>query len=266
MLLETAIAAQTESKAANEVVELVLDTCRASRVSGLDKFANLKKLHLNGCGLTTLEGFPSLPKLEKLSLGDNNLSDGLEVLQDSGLVWLRHLGLANNKFSTIEQLKPLYNLPSLRDLDLFECPVTELPDYRDKVFVILPDLTYLDGFDADGVKKLDSDDDDDEEDVDEEDDDLLDSELEQSEGGDDDDEEGGEDLDSGLEEGEEDDFGEDDVKEGEEGDSLAGEAPFGIVGACSAQPGDSTKQLPQNTYGFYKDTRFDGGKSSDGPK
>ena len=37
---------------------------------------------------------------------------------------------------------------NLRDLDLFNCAVTEIEDYRDGVFGLIPALLYLDGFDA----------------------------------------------------------------------------------------------------------------------
>lgn len=40
------------------------------------------------------------------------------------------------------------SLPSLRDLDLFNCAVTEVENYRAGVFDLLPNLKYLDGFDA----------------------------------------------------------------------------------------------------------------------
>ena len=67
------------------------------------------------CGTTTadvlkdtLEGFPTLAKLEVLQLNDNQLTDGcLEALQDAGLLTLHTLSLAGNRFSTLESLEPL---------------------------------------------------------------------------------------------------------------------------------------------------------------
>ena len=107
MDLEAAIAAQTKDTPPNEVTELVLDTCKATKVSGLEKFSNLKSLTLNGCGLTTLDGFPTLPELRRLELSDNNISEGLEALQDAALFQLKSLSLAGNKFATLEDLDPL---------------------------------------------------------------------------------------------------------------------------------------------------------------
>ena len=69
--MEEAIQAQTRDRVPEEVTELVLDTCKAAKVTGLEKFSNLKLLTLNGCGLTSLEGFPTLPKLQRLELSDN---------------------------------------------------------------------------------------------------------------------------------------------------------------------------------------------------
>ena len=38
-------------------------------------------------------------------------------------------------------------LTNLRNVDLFNCEVTKLSDYREKVFELLPSLKFLDGFD-----------------------------------------------------------------------------------------------------------------------
>jgi len=107
MSLEAAIAQKTEGKPVTEVTELVLDQCKTSKVTGLSKFNNLKVLQLNDCGLTSLEDFPTLPSLQRLELADNNLSEGLDALQDAGLIQLRVLVLAGNKFAQVETLESL---------------------------------------------------------------------------------------------------------------------------------------------------------------
>ena len=109
--MEIAITNQIGGREPDAVTELVLDTCKATRVSGLEKFTKLKNLTLNGCGLTTLEGFPQLANLVRLELSDNNLSEGLEALQDACLVNLKALSLAGNKFATLESLEPLVRRP-----------------------------------------------------------------------------------------------------------------------------------------------------------
>ena len=114
MDLESAITAQTKDVPADQVTELVLDTCKATKVVGLDKFVNLRSLTLNGCGLSTLEGFPTLPDLRRLELSDNNLSEGLDGLQDAALFQLKSLSLAGNKFATLDDLDPLVRAASAR--------------------------------------------------------------------------------------------------------------------------------------------------------
>lgn len=45
----------------------------------------------------------------------------------------------------------------MKSLDLFNCEVTNLNDYRESVFKLLPQLTYLDGYDMDDQEASDSD-------------------------------------------------------------------------------------------------------------
>lgn len=53
------------------------------------------------------------------------------------------------------------SLKSLQSLDLFNCEITSLDDYRDSVFELLPQVTFLDGFDQEDNEAPDSDADDD---------------------------------------------------------------------------------------------------------
>lgn len=48
-------------------------------------------------------------------------------------------------------------LDNLKSLDLFNCEVTNLNDYRESVFKLLPQLTYLDGYDLEDREASDSD-------------------------------------------------------------------------------------------------------------
>ena len=57
---------------------------------------------------------------------------------------LTHLNLSGNKLKDISTLEPLKKLECLKSLDLFNCEVTNLNDYRESVFKLLPQLTYLD--------------------------------------------------------------------------------------------------------------------------
>lgn len=48
------------------------------------------------------------------------------------------------------------NLKNLKSLDLYSCEVTTLDDYRESVFELLPQLTYLDGYDQEDNEVPDS--------------------------------------------------------------------------------------------------------------
>ncbi|XP_029695910.1 acidic leucine-rich nuclear phosphoprotein 32 family member B-like isoform X1 [Takifugu rubripes] len=143
----------------SEVKELVLDNCRSDdgKIEGITaEFSNLELLSLINVGLSSVAEIPKLDKLKKLELSDNRISGGLEVLAER-LVNLTHLNLSGNKFKDISTLEPLKKLPQLKSLDLFNCEVTNLGDYRESIFKLLPQLTYLDGYDIDDCEASDSD-------------------------------------------------------------------------------------------------------------
>ncbi|XP_055772778.1 acidic leucine-rich nuclear phosphoprotein 32 family member B-like, partial [Salvelinus fontinalis] len=186
---------------AAEVRELVLDNSQSNegKIEGLtEEFVNLEFLSLINVGLFSVSNLPRLGKLKKLELGDNRISGGLDVLAEK-LPNLTHLNLSGNKLKDISTLEPLKKLGSLKCLDLFNCEVTNLNDYRESVFKLLPQLTYLDGYDVedreasdvDGVDDDDEggamDEDGEEEDFDEEDDEVSGDEEEEDLGIDDED-------------------------------------------------------------------------------
>lgn len=147
---------------------------------------NLESLSLINVGLTSLKGFPKLPNLKRLEMSDNRISGGLNLLHGSPK--LTHINLSNNKIRDAEALEPLKEFRGLKNLDLFNCDVTGIENYREKLFTLLPSLKFLDGFDKDEKEAPDSeaDDDDDvneldgsdEEDDDEEDGDVDDEDDE----------------------------------------------------------------------------------------
>lgn len=47
-------------------------------------------------------------------------------------------------------MEPLKELKHLERLDLEDTPLSELEDYREKVFTILPQLNIVDGYDKEG--------------------------------------------------------------------------------------------------------------------
>lgn len=166
--MQTRIELELRGKDSASIKELNLDNCRATQIEGLtDDFQSLETLSLINIGLTTLKGFPNLPNLKKLELSDNRISNGINFLL--GCLQLTHLNLSGNKIKELEVLGPLAKLEKLTHLDLFNCEITQLAEYRDKVFKLLPHLKYLDGFDKndqEDEEECDEEDDDDDEDED----------------------------------------------------------------------------------------------------
>ncbi|XP_045487844.1 acidic leucine-rich nuclear phosphoprotein 32 family member A isoform X2 [Pieris rapae] len=153
--MEKRIALELRGRNPSQIKELNLDNCRSTTIVGLtDEYINLEILSLNNAGLTTLKGFPTLPKLRKLELSDNRISHGLNFL--NGCKKLTHLNLSGNKIANLETLKPLEEFENLKNLDLFNNEVTNIEDYRNRVFALHPSLKYLDGFDKEDGEAEDS--------------------------------------------------------------------------------------------------------------
>uniref|UniRef100_UPI003AAC31BF acidic leucine-rich nuclear phosphoprotein 32 family member B isoform X10 n=1 Tax=Centroberyx gerrardi TaxID=166262 RepID=UPI003AAC31BF len=222
---------ELRNRTPSDVRELVLDNCRSNegKIEGLTaEFVNLEFLSLINVGLISVSNLPKLGKLKKLELSDNRISGGLDVLAEK-LPNLTHLNLSGNKLKDISTLEPLKKLDNLKSLDLFNCEVTNLNDYRESVFKLLPQLTYLDGYDMEDREASDSDgevdgdegeeeedEDGEEEDFDEEEDE--DEDEEEVEGEVDDEEDSGED-----EDGEVDDDDEDEDEDEDEAEAGKGE-------------------------------------------
>ncbi|KAM6409594.1 acidic leucine-rich nuclear phosphoprotein 32 family member A isoform 2-T2 [Rhynochetos jubatus] len=150
---------ELRNRTPSDVKELVLDNCRSyeGKIEGLtDEFEELEFLSTINVGLTSVANLPKLNKLKKLELSDNRISGGLEVLAEK-CPNLTHLNLSGNKIKDLGTMEPLKKLENLKSLDLFNCEVTNLNDYRENVFKLLPQLTYLDGYDRDDKEAPDSD-------------------------------------------------------------------------------------------------------------
>ncbi|XP_056616331.1 acidic leucine-rich nuclear phosphoprotein 32 family member A isoform X2 [Triplophysa dalaica] len=223
---------ELRNRTPSDVKELVLDNCRSNegKIEGLtDEFEELEFLSTINVGLTSVANLPKLNKLKKLELSDNRISGGLEVLAEK-CPNLTHLNLSGNKIKDLSTIEPLKKLESLKSLDLFNCEVTNLNDYRDNVFKLLPQLTFLDGYDKDDkeapdsdaeayVEGLDDDDDDEEEGEEEEyDEDAAPGDEDEEEGDDDDEEEGEEEEEEEIsgEEEEEEELNDGEVEDEEE--------------------------------------------------
>jgi len=201
--MEKRIELERRGKEPNQVQELNLDNARATQIEGLtDDYVSLENLSLINVGLTTLKGFPKLPKLTKLELSDNRISNGLGALKDCPL--LSDLNLSNNKVKDLEAIEPLKSFDNLTHLDLYNNDICNTDDYRTKVFKLLPNLKYLDGADADDNDEAEEESD--VEDVDEGED--GEAEANGAEEEDDDDDDDGEEGEEESEEGSDEDDGE----------------------------------------------------------
>lgn len=164
-IMEKRIELEKRGRNPAKIAELILDNCKSTSIVGLtEEFQNLEVLSLINVGLTSLKGFPALPSLRKLELSDNRIHGGLNAL--TCLPKLSYLNLSGNKIQDMETLEPLKDLKSLVTLDLFNCEVSILENYREKVFALIPSLIYLDGFDKEDNSE-------DEEDGEEEEDGIL---------------------------------------------------------------------------------------------
>ncbi|XP_016947603.1 acidic leucine-rich nuclear phosphoprotein 32 family member A isoform X2 [Drosophila biarmipes] len=159
--MEKRIELERRARKVNQITELNLDNCRSTSIVGLtDEYTALESLSLINVGLTTLKGFPKLPNLKKLELSDNRISSGLNYLTTSPK--LQYLNLSGNKIKDLETLKPLEEFKNLAVLDLFNNDATQVDNYREKIFKMLPSLNFLDGFDCNDEEVQSDGDDDDE--------------------------------------------------------------------------------------------------------
>jgi Leucine-rich repeat (LRR) protein len=151
-MLSKVVAIQASGIPKEEVEELILDDWKGTELTAsnqalLESFPNLQFLSMNSCGLRSLNHFPQLPKLIKLELNDNKITGGLEKL--AGISDLMQINLAGNLLRTLEDIRPLVlnkqtQLTSLVSIDLYDCPVASVPQYRETLFANLPSLEILD--------------------------------------------------------------------------------------------------------------------------
>uniref|UniRef100_A0A2I3GS84 Acidic leucine-rich nuclear phosphoprotein 32 family member n=1 Tax=Nomascus leucogenys TaxID=61853 RepID=A0A2I3GS84_NOMLE len=183
---------ELRNRAPSDVKELAVDNSRSNegKLKGLtDEFEELECLSTISGGLTSISNLPKLNKLKKLEL---RVSGGLEVLAEK-YPNLTDLNLSGNKIKDLSTIEPLKKLEKLKSLDLFNCEVTNLNDYRENMFKLLLQLTYLHGCywdhkeapdsDTEGyVKGLDDEEEDEHEDEEEHDEDAQVGKDEEEEG------------------------------------------------------------------------------------
>lgn len=63
------------------------------------------------------------------------------------------MNLSGNKLASVSDLAPLASLECLVSLELNNCEISCIENYRKEVFALLPNLKYLDGLDINGEEE-----------------------------------------------------------------------------------------------------------------
>lgn len=143
-----------EYKEVGNTDDLVLDDISIGHITPeikhqIEQIKDLQYLSMNSCNLQSLNHFPTNKSIWSLELQDNTFP-AKELMHLAQLSHLKALDLNGNKIEKAEQLEPLKELKHLERLDLEDTPLSELEDYREKVFTILPQLNIVDGYDKEG--------------------------------------------------------------------------------------------------------------------
>ncbi|XP_046341681.2 leucine-rich repeat and guanylate kinase domain-containing protein-like [Haliotis rufescens] len=132
-----------ELKGLNNCKRLSFLSMAHNKIENLQGLEGLPIQHLNMChnSLTRIENIESLTYLRHLNLSGNKIRSlsGLE-----GHDMLEYIDLENNEVIDISEMKYLMKLRMLRQLNLLQNPVQELPDYRLSILFRLQSLTDLD--------------------------------------------------------------------------------------------------------------------------
>ncbi|CAD8082357.1 unnamed protein product [Paramecium sonneborni] len=113
------------------------------------------------CGLTTLDGFPKLSKLQNLELENNSLTGTAIKFIADNFKELINLNLSQNNIKSVDELKPLASLTKLESLELKDNPLTKEAGYHKNVFQLLSSLKVLDNKNQKGEEVLNDDEDED---------------------------------------------------------------------------------------------------------
>jgi acidic leucine-rich nuclear phosphoprotein 32 family protein B len=182
----------------NNTEELYLDEIKIPSITpelkkAIEGIDDVIFMSMNECEIASLANFPNVPNLIRLELLNNKFT-GSDLKHLTHLKSLQSLSIGINKIDTYEEIEQLKKLEELVQVDLSNTPLSEKPDYRKRLFEILPKLQILDNCDAEGNEfEYETSDEEDEEhnseeEDEEEDDEDMDDEDEDDEEDDEDDE------------------------------------------------------------------------------
>jgi len=131
----------------HNLAKLCLDNNLITEIIGLDHLTQLKWLDLSFNKIEVIKGLDNLKLLEDLSLFSNKIEnficeDNINPLENCPN--LQCLSLGNNKIVSLEQVKKLRKLKSIRMLTLAGNAIDKEPEYKLIVLAYVENLKYLD--------------------------------------------------------------------------------------------------------------------------
>lgn len=115
----------------------------------LEKFEGLSSLCMAKLGLESFKNFPKLNSVFLLNLNMNKLKTGLEDIVKN-MPNISELELEYNKFKDISELEALKELKGLTSITLYGNPIAKIPNYREAIFKLLPNVMTIDEYSRDG--------------------------------------------------------------------------------------------------------------------
>lgn len=125
--------------------ELNLSSNSITNIQNLHGLVNLTSLNLASNKLQAISGLDGLSNLTHLNVSYNRISNitGLAALQGPNCK-LRMLNLKHNQLSNLQSFAVLIGCVNLRDLSIQGNPLCQLPNYRQAIVSVLPQITNLD--------------------------------------------------------------------------------------------------------------------------
>lgn len=119
----------------------------------LEKFEGLSSLCMAKLGLESLNNFPKLNSVFLLNLNMNKLKTGLKDIVKF-MPNISELELEYNKFKDISELECLRELKELTSITLHGNPIAKIPNYREAIFKLLPNVMTVDEYCKDGKDNI----------------------------------------------------------------------------------------------------------------
>lgn len=138
---------------AKDTIEIELSNRKITNLINFDDFENLEALWLNNNRIKYLVNLDKNFRIKQLYLSHNRLitlEGSLTVMK-----FLIELFLNNNKLRNLDlQLSYLKELPFLKNLSLFGNPLSEEPEYRNRVIFNINSLEVFDRHKITGIEKI----------------------------------------------------------------------------------------------------------------